>query len=101
MIYIVFAGSDHYPSGGAEDLQVVTDNKKEAIRSAIHHYHDKDWSHVFSLAEGRVIWKNGDDLDTGDKLPNPEEVRRIEQGLADDLRNARRHSRKHLATRKD
>lgn len=55
--YLLFAGNDYYPNGGAEDLVGLYENLDDALEAhnqTIYEY-EGGWAHVYSLVEMRII----------------------------------------------
>ena len=51
--YVLFAGSDYYPSGGWKDFRAMFDSVEEA-RQEVQHT-DEDWWHIVDLTTGEEI----------------------------------------------
>lgn len=50
--YLVFAGDDHYPIGGAADFVGVYEN---SITAALGMAHSHDWAHVAELTDNGLV----------------------------------------------
>ena len=58
-MFLVFAGSFYYPSGGWDDYQETFETAEEAVRYAKSLY--EDWWHVVELGKGEVFWGKRND----------------------------------------
>lgn len=53
--YLLFAGEDYYPGGGANDLKGDFDTIEEAV-NALHHKDYRDcFAHVFDLTTKKIV----------------------------------------------
>jgi hypothetical protein len=50
MKYLLFAGDDYYPCGGARDLRGKANSADELLKIKLHDY---DWAHVFYVENGK------------------------------------------------
>ncbi len=68
--YLIFAGSEFYPSGGMYDYYTSTDDKEHAVVCACDRLGEKteqtpimyggmiiDWAHVYDMEQGKVIFR--------------------------------------------
>lgn len=55
MSYLLFAGNDYYPYGGADDLQGKFDTVDEAIAAHDPNKYDEPWAHVFCLESLSIV----------------------------------------------
>lgn len=68
-MYILFAGSTYYPSGGALDIKGIFDNLEkaeqcaESFRESEHHddwHHELClWAHIYCLSTQKIVWHRG------------------------------------------
>ncbi len=57
--YLLFAGKDYYPNGGAEDFIGIYKTKKDALKAHDPNKYDYDggWANIFDLKTERIIKK--------------------------------------------
>ena len=53
--YLLFAGEDYYPSGGAKDLEGDFDTIDEAVNALDHEDYRDCWAHVFDLTTKKIV----------------------------------------------
>ncbi len=55
--YILFAGLDYYPQGGAEDFVLKYSDLSDTLKFGIEILgRNNDWAHVFDLDTMSIIW---------------------------------------------
>lgn len=54
-MFLVFAGKDYYPQGGADDLIGMSTGRQTALLTLAQAASTKDWGHVFDTAQGKII----------------------------------------------
>jgi hypothetical protein len=54
--YLVFAGDNYYPSGGAFDFVSALATLEEATAAANAFKMRSDWAHVFDMQLGRIVY---------------------------------------------
>jgi hypothetical protein len=58
--YIVFLGRTYYPDGGMDDFFFFASSLDEVIGIDIDL--KNNWLHVYGVAEGKIVWRNGSTL---------------------------------------
>jgi len=58
-IYLVFAGSKHYPAGGWRDFVWFTNSIEEALENLANYKGDRDWWQIVDKDEMVIVkeWK--------------------------------------------
>ena len=59
--YLIFAGYNYYPLGGAEDLVCAESNYEEAIITLTKKCKETEkygsvWGHIYSISERKIIY---------------------------------------------
>ena len=59
MDYILFAGNNYYPNGGAEDIIGTFSSMEEAKEGYIEASMRSpyEWMHIYCISEGRIVYK--------------------------------------------
>jgi hypothetical protein len=55
MRYILFAGFNYHPLGGANDILGTGDSIEDLQNSAILRYNPKDWWHIYDTEEKEIV----------------------------------------------
>jgi len=67
--FLLFAGNDYYPKGGAYDFKGSFEAEEDAIKAHNHnkHKYDDGWANIFDLKEEKIVkqfsrgtWYDGD-----------------------------------------
>jgi hypothetical protein len=60
-MYLIFAGDNYYPAGGADDLKHICGSKQEALSEFLK-LRKSDWVHVYCTDKQRIVASfHGDD----------------------------------------
>lgn len=56
--YLIFAGDNYYPCGGANDLICPESNYEEAIITLTKKCREKvyTWGHIYSLKDNKIVY---------------------------------------------